>query len=112
MTQRLLVRTALNAIIEEWETFFQSILARAALPSWADMWAVLHQEEIRRITKRQNSSSRTIRVKKEEEDDAALASKERRQQGKKKRDLSKVWCFNCGKLGHLASTCPKKKDKG
>ena len=39
----LLVRTALNAVSEEWETFVQSMLGRAALPSWADMWAILHQ---------------------------------------------------------------------
>ena len=93
-------------------TFVQSIFSRAALPSWADMWAILRQEEIRRFTKRQSNDSGTVKVKKEEEEDATLASKERRQQGKKKRDLSKVQCFNCGGLGHFASTCPKKKDKG
>ena len=37
----LLVRIALNAVSEDWETFVQSILGRAALPSWADMWAIL-----------------------------------------------------------------------
>ena len=92
----LLVRTALNAVSEEWETFVQSILGRATLPSRADMWAILHQEEIRRITKKQNINGGAVRVKKEEEDDATLASKERKQQGKKKRDLSKYRCFNCG----------------
>ena len=72
----LLVRTDLNAVTEEWETFVQSILGRAALPSWADMWAILRQEEIRRFTKRQSSSSGTVKVEKEDEEDSALASKE------------------------------------
>ena len=74
----LLVRTALNAITEEWETFVQSIFGKVALPSWADMWGILCQEEIKRITKKQsiNGGSGSARVKKEEEEDAALASRE------------------------------------
>ena len=40
----ILVRTALNAVTEEWEMFVQSILGKAALPSWVDMWAILRQE--------------------------------------------------------------------
>ena len=92
LDEGLLVRIALNAVTKEWETFVQSILGGAALPSWTDMWAILRQEELRRFTKRQSNSNCTVKVKKEEEEDAALASKGQRQQGKKKRDLSKVRC--------------------
>ena len=37
----VMVRTALNAITEDWETFVQSILGRVDLPNWDDMWAIL-----------------------------------------------------------------------
>ena len=37
----VMVRTALNAVTDEWETFFQSILGRANLPDWDSLWAVL-----------------------------------------------------------------------
>ena len=36
-----MVKTALNAVYEEWETFVQGILGRATLPRWEEMWAAL-----------------------------------------------------------------------
>jgi len=33
----LMVRTALNTVSEEWETFVQSILGRANLPNWEEL---------------------------------------------------------------------------
>ena len=77
----LMVKTALNAIIDEWETLVQSILGRADLPDWDSLWIIMCQEELRRITQKQYSSG-SSKVKKEDEKDAALASK--RQQGKTK----------------------------
>ena len=103
-----MIRTTLNAVTEEWETFVQSVLGRAGLLDWDNMWAILCQEELYRFTKRQYNT-RSSKVKKEEEEDAALASK--RQQGKKKRDLSKIKCFQCRELGNFTSNCPRKKDK-
>jgi len=66
-----MVRTALNVVTEDWETFVQSILGRATLLSLEEMWAALRQEELRRLTKA-GSSGKVAQVKKEE--DAPFAS--------------------------------------
>jgi len=67
-----MVIIALNAVFEDWETFVQSILGRADLPGWEEMWEALRQEQIRRLTK-VGSSSKGGQIKKEVEEDAALA---------------------------------------
>ena len=43
-----LVRLALNSVSGEWQVFVQSILGRATLPNWDEMWVALKQEELRR----------------------------------------------------------------
>ena len=103
----ILMRTALNAVFEEWEIFVQSILGKASLPDSKELWGTLRQEEIRQLTKT-GGSSKGVWIKKEEEEDAALASA--RQQGKRK-NFSKVKCLHCGELNHYATQCPKKKNK-
>ena len=70
----VIVRTALNAVTDEWETFVQSILGRADLPDWDSLWSILRQEELRRFTKKKQSPALS-KVKKEEEEDATMASK-------------------------------------
>lgn len=35
--QELMVRTALNVVFEDWETFVQSILGRMSLPDWEEL---------------------------------------------------------------------------
>ena len=85
----VIVRTALNVVTNEWETFVQSILGRVELPDWDNLWSILRQEELRRFTKRQHCPG-LRKVKKEDEEDATLASKK---QPKKKKDFSKIQCF-------------------
>lgn len=105
-----MVRTSLNAISKEWETFVKSIMGRANLPDWKELWATLPQEEIRQLSKT-GSSSKGFRIKKEEEEDATLIFMGK-QKKRKKKDVSKIKCFSCGELRHYVNQCLRKKTKG
>ena len=37
LDQELMVRTALNAVSEDWEVFVQGILSMASLPDWEEL---------------------------------------------------------------------------
>ena len=72
-----LVRLALNFVSEELQVFVQSILGRATLLKWDEMWSTLKQEKLRRdLVKCKLDGSRGSGLKpKEEDENVALASK-------------------------------------
>jgi len=90
-------------INKDWEVFVKCIVARENLPGWNRLWDDLTQEEIR-VEGGQS-------VENSGEKDLALVGKSRRRKGSS-RNLGKVRCFGCGKLGHLISQCPVKIGKG
>jgi hypothetical protein len=71
-------------------------VGRENLPDWSRLWDDFNQEEIR-----QGSHSSGQKENKSQEN-VALAAK-RKKKGNYGRDLSKVKCYCCNQLGHLAS---------
>ena len=55
----------------------------------------------------ENQTLATQVKRKEREEGSPRKSKKPR----RKRDMSKVQCFNCRKMGHYAAQCPHKHDK-
>jgi hypothetical protein len=99
-----LVRIALNGFTKDWEVFVKCVVGREHLPDWSRLWDDFTQEEIRERS--QSSDQKTDRA----EENIALAAKSKKK-GSSGRDLSKVRCYCCNQLGHLASQCPERKKK-
>jgi len=70
-------RLAFNFVSDEWQIFVQSIMGRAALLNWDEMWAAVKQEELRRdlVKVKLDESNSSGLMPKEEEENATLASK-------------------------------------
>jgi len=95
-----LVRIALKGFTKEWEVFVKCVVGRENLPDWSRLWDDFTQEELR-----ERGDQRTDECV---DENAALVNKGKRK-GNSKKDLSKVRCFRCNQMGHLASQCPEKK---
>jgi hypothetical protein len=99
-----LVRIALNGFTKEWEIFMKCVVGHENMPDWSRLWDDFTQEEIEEIF--QSSEQNTNGV----DENVSLTAKSKKK-GISRRDLSKVRCYCCNKLGHLASRCPKRKKK-
>jgi hypothetical protein len=102
-----LVRIALKGFTKEWEVFVKCVVGREHLPDWSRLWDDFTQEEIREGS--QSSGQKGDGV--DEENVALVAKGKGKKKGNSGRDLSKVRCYCCNQLGHLASQCPEKKKK-
>jgi hypothetical protein len=99
-----LVRIALKGFTKEWEVFVKCVVGREHLPDWSKLWDDFTQEEIREGS--QSSGQKTDGA----DENVALAVKSKKK-GCSGRDLSKVRCYCCNQLGHLASHCPEKEEE-
>jgi heterodisulfide reductase subunit C len=72
------------------------------LPGWERLWDNFTQEELR------VDASHANQPKSEEEKNVALHAK-KSSEARGSRDMGKVRCFACHKIGHCASKCPNKK---
>ena len=109
--------TTLNGLTRVWDSFIKTLCDRKESMKFDIVWEYCIQEESR-------VANREALLR---EDDQALAihTKERKQLNfkkcnhktskkkfqKKKKDYSKYQCYNCHKIGHLASECPSPKKK-
>ena len=109
-----IVTTTLNCFPYSWNSFVQGICARSKLPKFDKLWTDCIQEESRLISKSQKTNDKENRVlvahvKKRKERRNTSPKKSRRPYHKK--DVSKIKCFTCKKLGHFSYQCPQGKGK-
>jgi len=111
-----IVTTTLNGFPSYLDAFVQGICARMKSPKFDKPWIDCVQEESRLTSKMQKTNDEenqalAAHVKKRKERRNNSSKKNRRSVLDHKKDVSKIRCFNCQKLGHFAYQCSQGKGK-
>jgi hypothetical protein len=90
------------------------------MPSWERLWDDFVQEELR-VGSRSTSQQRGgddegdlalfAKGKKTKKSPKGGAKQQQQRGGGQQRDMSKVKCFACNKMGHYVRQCPNRKKK-
>jgi hypothetical protein len=110
-----LMNTTLNGFPSSWDPFFQGICAKRKLPKFNKLWADYTQEEYRLISnsKKNNDDENqkiSSQVKKRKEKEKASSNNPKKLHHRK--DASNIRCYICKEMGHYATQCPLKHEKG
>ena len=118
-----LVRIAIQGLPKAWETFVDGIITRERLPNWERLWNDCVQNEIQKgysmaVTDDKEENVAVVAKGKKGKPKKGASSnsgskgkgKQKKKEGKE-RDLSKVKCWACQRMGHYAVTCIEKKNK-
>jgi hypothetical protein len=118
-----LVTITMNGMTDEYQMFITGLNAREKAPVFEELIGILMQEEERRLTHKPQSSDLALMAKKKpfrgkpnaaQKSSATPQRKMPPPQGTSfNRNDSATKCFYCGRTGHIARYCMKKKfDEG
>jgi hypothetical protein len=104
------VTATLNGFPSSWDAFVQGICVRRKLPKFYKLWIDCVNEESRLTSKMQktNSENQAVATHVNKNKKRSL-KKNRRPRTDHKKDVSKIICFNCQKLGHFAYQCSRER---
>jgi hypothetical protein len=116
ISDKELVTTTLNGFPTFWIPFVQGVCARIKLPKFDKLWAYCTHEESRLADQHKRlivDEEESLTVQKNKRTSFRRNNKEANsvRVPDKKRDVSKIKCYNCQKLGHFSYDCPQGKGK-
>jgi hypothetical protein len=112
ISDKEIVTTTLNGFPTFWIPFVQGVCARSKLPKFDKLWVDCTHEESRLADQHERlivNEEKSLTVQKNTRSSFRKNNKEANsvRVPNKKKDVSKIICYNCQKLGHFSYDCPQ-----